>query len=150
MTMQILTLNEKSHYNKIVTLIRNTDKTLNWTDKQIFESFNFNGLLFGILEDEKLISVAIFSYIIDTAELLYICTDKHHQNRGLALSLLEFAGIKLKSKNVEKIFLEANVNNNKAIKLYKKLDFKEISQRKDYYHNKDGSLSDAIIFQKNI
>ena len=39
-----------------------------------------------------------------------------------------------------KITLEVNENNQYAIKLYKKFNFKEIGQRKKYYNGKDTAI----------
>ena len=45
-----------------------------------------------------------------------------------------------RSKNIENITLEVNVNNSFAIKLYEKYDFKTVAIRKNYYDGVDGYL----------
>ncbi|QIV94675.1 GNAT family N-acetyltransferase [Allofrancisella frigidaquae] len=144
--MQILVLDE-SYCNQVINLIRKTDNYINWSDKQIFESFNNNGLVFGVLQGDYLRAVAIFNYILDVAELLYICVDKNNQSAGLGYELLGTGIQELKLKGIKELFLEVDVKNFKAIKLYEKIGFKCISRRKNYYVYKDGNISDALIYQ---
>ncbi|QIV96198.1 ribosomal-protein-alanine N-acetyltransferase [Allofrancisella inopinata] len=144
--MQILVLDE-SYCNQVINLIRKTDNYINWSDKQIFESFNNNGLVFGVLQGDYLRAVAIFNYILDVAELLYVCVDKNNQSAGLGSRLLTASIQELKAKGIKEFFLEVDVKNLKAIKLYEKTGFKYISRRKNYYTYKDGNISDALIYQ---
>ena len=51
-----------------------------------------------------------------------------------------------KEKNLKCVTLEVNENNENAIKLYKKFNFKEVGRRKNYYNN----VNDAIIMTLNI
>ncbi|KEI35607.1 ribosomal-protein-S18p-alanine acetyltransferase [Francisella sp. W12-1067] len=138
---------DESYCNQVINLIRKTDNYINWSDKQIFESFNNNGLVFGVLQGDYLRAVAIFNYILDVAELLYICVDKNNQSAGLGYELLETGIQELKLKGIKELFLEVDVKNFKAIKLYEKIGFKCISRRKNYYVYRDGNISDALIYQ---
>lgn len=147
--MQILQLNS-SFYSQAVALIRSTDSKLNWSDKQIFESFNENHLVFGFIDNDKLIAIAIFSYILDTSELLYICIAKTSQAKGVASKLLAKTITKLKKLKIKEIFLEVDIKNNIAISLYEKLEFKQIAMRKKYYKYKSGHISDALVYKFTI
>ena len=49
------------------------------------------------------------------------------------------------NKHIENITLEVSSNNISAINLYKKLNFKEVAIRKNYYND-----SDAILMLKEI
>ena len=147
--MQILKLTD-NYYSQSIELIRNTDDKLNWSDKQIFKSFSDNHFVFGFVDSDKLIAVAIFSYVLDISELLYICVDKSIQSRGVASYLLNQSITKLKKANINELFLEVDTQNTHAICLYKKLGFKQISIRKNYYQYKDGSIGDALVYKKFI
>ncbi|ORU47437.1 alanine acetyltransferase, partial [Francisella tularensis subsp. holarctica] len=68
--MQISLL-DNSFFTRVVELIRLSDNDFSWSDKQILESLN-KDLTIGLFENKKLLAVAIFSKIFDTAELLYI------------------------------------------------------------------------------
>ena len=145
--MQISKLTD-SFYSRTVDLIRNADSKLNWSDNQIFESFGDNNLIFGCVNNDMLIAIAIFSYVLDTSELLYICVDKSIQSKGVASNLLNQSTLELKKINITELFLEVDTQNISAISLYKKLGFKQISMRKNYYKYKDGSTGDALVYKK--
>ncbi|ORM39262.1 alanine acetyltransferase [Francisella endosymbiont of Ornithodoros moubata] len=136
-------------FAKVVELIRLSDKDFSWSDKQILESLN-KDLTLGLFENQQLSAVAIFSQIFETAELLYICIDVSKHNKGLGFKLLENSIYYLAQLQIKEIFLEVDVNNHSAIKLYLKLKFRKISLRKNYYKKIDGSSSDALIYQLKI
>ena len=96
----------------------------------------------------------IFKLVIDNNEIGYIETipnidyleitdvliyEKYRRN-GYSKVLLDYI---INSTNYNRYLLEVSVNNDIAISLYKKYDFKIISTRKNYY--KDGS--DALIME---
>lgn len=147
--MQILQLNS-SYYPQVLALIHNTDEKLNWSDKQVFECFAENHIVYAVKQNNQIIAVAIFSTILDTAELLYICVDKSFQNKNIANILLTDSIINLKTKSISELYLEVSVNNSHAIALYLKVGFKQISTRKNYYRYTDGSYSDALIYKLYI
>ena len=148
MSMQISFLGN-TFFAKVVELIRLSDKDFSWSDKQILESLN-KDLTLGLFENQQLSAVAIFSQIFETAELLYICIDVSKHNKGLGFKLLENSIYCLVQQQIKEIFLEVDVNNHSAIKLYHKLKFRKISLRKNYYKKTDGSSSDALIYQLKI
>lgn len=76
---------------------------------------------------------------IDIDEIYEIAIHKDYQHQGLATKLIEYY-----PKNKD-IFLEVSEYNYNAIALYKKLGFKEINIRKNYY----GKNDNAIIMKKN-
>lgn len=148
--MQILQL-DKSFSKEVISLIRLSDKDLSWSDKQIIDSLT-NDIAFGLIDNnQELLAVAIFNKIFETVELLYICVSTSEQNKGLGYLLLQ-KSLNEFSRNleVENIFLEVDINNQNAIKLYNKLGFKEISKRKNYYKKPNDKYSDALICQLKI
>ena len=60
------------------------------------------------------------------------------ENENIRIKNIHFSG--------EKFLLEVNENNIKALKLYKKIGFEQISVRKNYYGNNEN----AIIMMKII
>ncbi len=148
--MQILKLSDK-YFNKTVKLIRNSDPSIHWSDKQILECFNTkNYLVIGMVDDNSLLSVSIFSYVLDTADLLYICVDNTHRNNKIAFKVFENGIIGLENMFITQIFLEVNINNHSAYKLYDNLGFKKISVRKNYYKISNSKFKDALIMKYGI
>ena len=69
------------------------------------------------------------------------------RKKGVAFSLLNYALRELKNNDVEEVFLDVNITNLAARRLYEKLEFKQIAIRKNYYD--DGKQkSDALILKK--
>ena len=97
-------------------------------------------------EQNQIVGFAGVQFILDEADITNIVTKKTSRNCGIGTKLLEELIKASKQKNIKNITLEVNENNIYALKLYKKLDFKEIGRRKKYYNGKDT----AIIMELKI
>lgn len=71
----------------------------------------------------------------DETEIIDIAVSPDARGYGLATALIEH----LKQQTLS-VFLEVNATNTPALSLYKKMGFKQISVRKQYYDNKDDAL----------
>ncbi|APC97897.1 GNAT family N-acetyltransferase [Francisella frigiditurris] len=150
MNLQTLSLSE-IYYEDTLNLIRESNYDFSWSDKQIFETFKKkNNIAFGLFNNEELIGISFYLLALDEAELLYITLRKDFRNKGLAYYFLEDNIRSLTKKDIKSIFLEVDLTNLFAIKLYEKLHFKNISMRKNYYKYPNGKTSDALIYQLRI
>lgn len=82
-------------------------------------------------------------------EILSVAVDEKARNNGVGKALLSHALGYLKTKGVDKVFLEVSVDNVAAIALYRGAGFEDLYVRKDYY-NDHGHGVDALILVKNI
>ncbi len=99
------------------------------------------------LSAEKILEIsgyAVFYDTFDSIDLFEIAVSKEKQGKGYGDTLLSYTA-DIFCRNGKKILLEVNENNEKAIKLYKKNGFEEISVRKNYY----GNNQNAVIMMKN-
>ena len=71
------------------------------------------------------------------------------RKKGLGQDLLDQIIHASQSMGSKKIFLEVRVSNIPAIELYKKLGFKKVSLRKDYYSLPEGR-EDALVMSKKL
>jgi len=89
----------------------------------------------------------LLARIIDIdIEIIEFKVQRNSRRKGVGVHLLKQLirkGLILKK---EKIFLEVAVENFPAINLYKKLGFKKIGKRKNYYNIK-GETKDAFLMQ---
>ncbi len=115
---------------------------INELGKIITDSFHEDNIINNPLKlvyvyevDNVVIAFVIFNNL-EEMELLNIAVNKNYQNKGIAFKLLEYS---FNTEN-KKCFLEVNVNNLNAIKLYEKVNFKIISTRKKYYGNDDAYI----------
>ncbi|CAA0115205.1 Ribosomal-protein-alanine acetyltransferase [BD1-7 clade bacterium] len=99
--------------------------------------------------DEMLCGFAIFSRVLDEAELLNIVIDPGYQGRSLGARLLARGFSNLSDDGICHCFLEVGQDNGPAIALYEKLGFKLEGHRKGYYKKSDSRI-DALIYCKNL
>lgn len=99
-----------------------------------------NKEIIGYYTDNKLVGFIIFKTMYEITDLLYIVVDKLYRRKSIASKLLEeLIG------NSEKVMLEVRCDNDNAIKLYKKYDFKIINIRKKYYDNMDAYVMELML-----
>lgn len=116
-----------------------------WNVNQINESFDSNRFLsIGAFINEKIVGVITISTTDFDADLESIFVLEDFRRSGVATALFNEAEKQIKSKKIEKLFLEVRKSNLTAINFYVKLGFNKISERKKYYS--DGE--DAVIFVK--
>lgn len=138
--MRITKLND-NHLDKIVKI---NDICFNSQRNEyiiIEELNNSNYTVLGCFFEEELCGYLSYSNICGEIEICKIAVLPKFRKKGIATELLE----KMLSDNYSKVFLEVRKSNIPAINLYKKLGFKEINRRKNYYSN---PTEDAIIMTK--
>ena len=81
---------------------------------------------------------------LNNFELELIVVDKQYRRCGIASNLLTYFIDNYCPKKSE-IYLEVAVDNDNAIKLYKKFNFEIINIRKKYYHNSDALIMKRVI-----
>ena len=92
----------------------------------------------------------VYRVAFDQADVLTVAVLPAFRGRGIARKLVADALIHCTELGAEKLFLEVEVGNAPAIKLYENLGFKHISRRKLYYQQLDGSLTDALVMAKKL
>ena len=80
------------------------------------------------------------------ADITNIAVAEDFRKMGIGTLIVKELIKKAEEKNLENVFLEVNINNIKAIRLYEKCGFTSEGIRKKYYNNKD----DAIIMKYKI
>jgi ribosomal-protein-alanine N-acetyltransferase len=94
------------------------------------ESENYSFIL--IKKNSKTAGYLILYDTTDSIDLFEIAVDSSFLRQGMGTMLLE---VLFEKKSDRNIFLEVSEDNEKALSLYKKNNFKEISIRKNYYKN---------------
>ena len=98
--------------------------------------------IFAFLGDE-LVAYVSFEEVLDELSLFRICVLPELREYKIATKLMQkMIDYFNENANLKKIFLEVSSKNEKAIKLYQKFNFKQISMRENYYEKND----DALIF----
>jgi len=97
-------------------------------------------------------SGAVLGYVgsqscFEDADILNVCVRPEARRRGLAEALMTELERRLIPKGVEKITLEVRASNEPAIRLYEKLGYSQVGNRKNYYEK---PREDALILQKSL
>ena len=125
--------------------------SIGWSKNQIINQINKKtNLAFGAFYNENLVSFILGDLFniekISEYEILLIYVCKSFRKKGLGTKLLN----KIEENNtcLKKIYLEVSKNNSEGISFYKKMKFKEMNTRKNYFfiHNK---YIDALAMVKS-
>lgn len=99
-----------------------------------------------LVHDDVILGYYGFWIMFDNIDITKVSIRKELQGKGLSNILMQDLFSRTSNLDINTITLEVRVSNNKAINLYKKYGFKEISVRKKYYSD----LEDALILQKEV
>jgi ribosomal-protein-alanine N-acetyltransferase len=83
----------------------------------------------------------------DEAEILTLCVDAAHRQRGLGRLLIERQVPLLRRQGVGNLFLEVDADNSPALALYRRLGFEQVGQRPGYYARPDGGRALALVMR---
>ncbi len=124
----------------------------NYWNQEAFTDFFSVKNTFAYLVEAGAVPVAMLVYraTFEQADVLTIAVLPEFRRRGIARQLVEMLIKDCREQGVEKIFLEVEVGNDHAIKLYEDNGFKQVSRRKLYYQQLDGSLTDGLVMQKKL
>ena len=113
-----------------------------FSKNSIFNDFKQNAFTkyFIYMEKSNIIGVVNYYDLYDRFELSYIEVIKEYRNKKIGSLLLEELIKIAEEKKIKNITLEVNINNEYAIKLYKKYNFEVVAIRKGYYNGVDGYL----------
>lgn len=101
------------------------------------------------IKHSELVGYAILSVAVGEAHLLNICVHTKHQGQGLGEQFLNELFEISREMGAENLFLEVRPSNLAAVGLYRKMGFKQIGQRKDYYPALQGR-EDAWVFSRAL
>ena len=92
----------------------------------IFEAKNY---IIGFLIEQR---------CLDEISILNVAVDKKYQNNGYGRKILSQYLSILPNNSI--VFLEVNINNLIARKIYEDLNFEKVESRKNYYNNSEDAL----------
>ena len=120
-----------------------------WTARNFSDCIE-KGYYSMVLEDnERLVGFAIMAISSEESHLLNIGVNKDFRGSGFGEQILKKMIIAAEVMGSKKIILEVRVSNKIAYRLYKKLGFHEIGERKKYYRLPEGR-EDAYLMSKTL
>ena len=117
-----------------------------WSGEEI-ASLAAKGALFV---DDKDRSFALFSTVLDEAEMLTVAVSPDYRRCGLGRDLLTVAEADLFGSGIAQVHLEVAADNKAALALYEALGYQTIGVRKGYYQRPEGLRMDAVMMAKRL
>jgi len=119
-------------------------------NEETFKTCFQQGYKGWVLEVEnKIVGFIIVSITYDECHILNICVNHEYQRQGYGKLLMEHMQDHAKTAGIAVIYLEVRRSNSRAIRLYEKMNFHLIGERKNYYPTVSGH-EDALILAKKI
>ena len=120
-----------------------------WTARNFSDCIE-KGYYSLVLEDnERFVGFAIMAISSEESHLLNIGVNKDFRGSGFGEKILKKMIIAAEVMGSKKIILEVRVSNKIAYRLYEKLGFHEIGERKKYYRLPEGR-EDAYVMSKTL
>jgi len=114
----------------------------------VFRDCLLAGYFCTVIERENLaVGYGILSVAAGEAHILNLCVDPSFRDLGYGERLLDEVLDWARREDVKEVFLEVRPSNEKAIALYAKKGFRQISNRPAYYQANAGR-EDAAVFSK--
>lgn len=141
---------ETSQLSEVMELEKRTYPDSIWPASLFFCEINLNpsGIYFVALKNGKVIGYAGMWLKMRQSHITTVVVDENYRGKGTGMSLvIKLLREAIKHKASHSI-LEVKKSNRAAIKLYKKLGFKEIGIRKNYYlEDKEDAV---VMFLENL
>lgn len=93
----------------------------------------------------SLAAFAVFSYVLDEAELLFIAVHPEKRGQGLGRRVLRAAYAALDAEGITAVHLEVAATNTPARALYDAEGFSQVGCRKGYYPDGDDAVLMTLV-----
>lgn len=126
-----------------------------WVDSE-FESLLSQPAVFGFVAVEDGVAGArpcgfvLARKAAGEAEILTITVARSCRRRGIGRALLDAVLRMLHAERIEALFLEVDENNAAAVALYRRLGFREVGMRPDYYDHEASHRTHALVMRRDL
>lgn len=98
----------------------------------------------------RIAGFAMLRHLGEDVELITIAVDRKWQNKGIGLALMRALFDDLLMSPARRMLLEVATDNAAALRLYGKLGFAKVGERKGYYPRPDGTPATAIVMARDL
>lgn len=103
-----------------------------------------NGYYIKIKDKGAILGYSGFRYVLDEAHITTLAVHHRFRKKGIGTKLIEQLIKDAKARGLKKLYLEVRQSNIPAQKIYKRLGFKVIDRRREYYQH---PVEDALVMQ---
>ncbi|PBB96506.1 ribosomal protein S18-alanine N-acetyltransferase [Mesorhizobium sp. WSM3862] len=83
-------------------------------------------------------------------EILTVAVARAHRRQGLGWQLIDAVLRELHAQRAEALFLEVDETNTPAIALYRRLGFRQVGQRLNYYRSTEHGPTGALVMRRDL
>ena len=138
-----------SDINSILNIEKTSYEKPYWNESLLISSFNNRRTdsiwIFEV--KNKIIGFLIEQRCQNEVNILNVAVEKKYRNNGVGKKIVRQYLSKLPNNSI--VFLEVNINNFIARKIYTALNFKEFDLRKNYYNNSEDALIMRYVKNSN-
>ncbi|WP_011583225.1 MULTISPECIES: ribosomal protein S18-alanine N-acetyltransferase [Chelativorans] len=140
---------------RFLAMLHEEDFVRPWTDGE-FESLLSQDTVFGFAAIEegvpggKPCGFVLARRAAGEAEILTVTVARALRRRGIGRMLMDAVLRTLHAERVEALFLEVDENNAPAITLYRRLGFRQVGHRPDYYRDASARQSNALVMRRDL
>lgn len=123
-----------------------------WTREEFAAYITGEGTPVYVACDSKrrIAGFAMLRHLGDDVELITIAVDRKWRKKGVGLMLMRALFEATRMSPARRMLLEVAADNTAALKLYGKLGFEKIGERKGYYPRPDGTPATAIVMARDL
>ena len=132
-----------------ILLIENAEHIAPWTLETFVSCLRADYPGWVLTAADEILGFIIVSHNVDECHILNLCVSRNYQHQGLGTTLLEHALDDAKRHGINIAFLEVRRSNHNALALYRKMHFKQVGLRKQYYATGD-DREDALVFARSL
>lgn len=132
-----------------VMLIENDVVEFPWTPSIFSDCIKVGYGCWVVSENNLVLGYGLISVSAGEGHILNICIQRSQHRKGLGERMMQHLLKEARRLNCDSVYLEVRVSNAGAIELYKKLNFVQVGERKDYYPAKNGR-EDALVLSLNL
>ena len=117
-----------------------------WSEKSVAsELTNPLSLWLVAVEGETVAGYIGSQTVMDESDMMNVAVHPHFRKQGIATALIVGLVEELRKRGSRCLTLEVRASNENAISVYRKLEFREVGLRRNYYRN---PREDALILRK--
>ena len=120
-----------------------------WGEEALRDTIASSGHHLMSLREGRAVGFLLSSFVLDEAQLLLIGVSPDWQGVGVGGQLLKELINRSQNQGQKLIYLEVRNGNERAIRLYRSLGFRDIGVRRDYYPGLVGR-EDAIVMSLQL
>ncbi|WP_256748956.1 ribosomal protein S18-alanine N-acetyltransferase [Mesorhizobium sp. Mes31] len=138
-----------------VSLLHREDFVRPWTDGE-FAALLEQETVFGYAARETgqgskpPVGFVLARLAAGEGEILTVAVARSHRRQGLGWQLMDAVLRELHAQRAEALFLEVDETNVAAIALYRRLGFREVGKRPNYYKSPERGPTGALVMRRDL